>query len=62
MEKDKYLNIARPNRTCLLCGCSLVEIQKHPSILVDSQEEMALRKDFCHKCWDRLDNKDYFSY
>jgi hypothetical protein len=62
MEKDKYLNISRPNKNCLLCGGSLVEIQKHPSILVDSQEEMALRKDFCHKCWDQINNKDYFSY
>lgn len=59
MEKDQYLNIARPGKECLLCGKSLVEILKHPSIL--SNEDVA-RKDFCHECWEQYKDKSYFSY
>jgi hypothetical protein len=59
MEKDQYLNITRPGKNCLLCGKSLVEIQKHPSIL---SEEEAVRRDFCHECWEQYKDKSYFSY
>jgi len=59
MEKDKYLNISRPNKTCLSCGKSLVEIEKHPTILTN--EEVA-RMDFCEECWEKYKDKDYFSF
>ncbi|MBN1899888.1 hypothetical protein JW926_01015 [Candidatus Sumerlaeota bacterium] len=59
MEKDQYLNISRPGKACLLCGKSLVEIKKHPSIL---SNEDASRKDFCKDCWERYKDKSYFSY
>lgn len=59
MEKDQYLNITRPGKECLLCGKSLVEIQKHPSILSD---EEVTRRDFCQECWEKYKDKSYFSF
>jgi len=61
MEKEQYLNIGRPNKTCLLCGASLADEGKHPSILTKWENE-AIRKDFCSRCWEKLGQKDYFSY
>jgi len=61
MEKEQYFNIKRPEKSCLLCGCSLIEAEKHPSILVQGDAE-PLRKDFCPKCWERLQDREYFSY
>ena len=61
MEKEQYFNIKRPEKSCLLCGCSLLDAEKHPSILVHGGDE-PLRKDFCPKCWERLQDREYFSY
>ena len=61
MDKEKYLNIKRPEKKCLLCGKSLVETVKHPSILKED-EETPLRKDFCPECWEKCRDKEYFSY
>ena len=61
MEKDQYLNVSRPNKVCLLCGRSLKEVQKHPSILTKWENE-AIRKDFCPECWEKMKDRDYFSY
>jgi len=61
MEKEQYLNIKRPEKNCLLCGCSLVEVEKHPSILAKIEQEPT-RKDFCPTCWEKIQDRDYFSY
>ncbi len=61
MEKEKYLNVARPHKTCLLCGRSLAGVDKHPSILTKWEDE-AVRKDYCPQCWEKLTSKDYFCY
>jgi hypothetical protein len=67
MEKDKYLNVSRPQKVCVLCGESLVDFHKHPSILANEEvlkNEESFRKDFCPGCWEGISNKDseYFSY
>ena len=61
MEKEQYLNVSRPHKQCLLCGCELTGIEKHPSTLTSWDNEV-MRKDFCPKCWEQIESKDYFSY
>ncbi len=61
IKKDQYLNICKPNEACLMCGCSLVETLKHPS-MIKSEESDIIRKDFCPECWKKIANRDYFSW
>ncbi|MFP4379481.1 MAG: hypothetical protein ACLFUS_03175 [Candidatus Sumerlaeia bacterium] len=39
LEKADYLQISKRGLTCSGCGISLVETEKHPSVLVESDEE-----------------------
>lgn len=62
MTTESYLQFRRPDRECLLCGTLLAQEGKHPSILKLSQKEEAIRQDFCARCWENLEKRDYFSY
>lgn len=58
---DSYLQFRRASRNCLVCGVSLPELERHPSILKLSATEEAIREDICPTCWDRLGEKQYFA-
>ncbi|MBX3730597.1 MAG: hypothetical protein KF858_15585 [Candidatus Sumerlaeia bacterium] len=59
---EGYLQFKRAARACLVCGTSLPELERHPTILTLSPLDEAVRQDLCPTCWDRLDQKEYFSY
>ena len=69
MAPESYLNhIVRPSGVCVLCESSLVEQERHPSILTQDQasapkkEKERSRQDFCEKCWENLEDHSYFSF
>ena len=53
MHRDEYLQIRRPESQCGRCGCSLENMGKHPSVLVNDPEGW-LRKDYCQTCWAEM--------
>ncbi len=57
-----YLKFKRSSRKCLLCDCSLDTLETHPSTIQLSKTEDAIRSDVCSQCWDKMDNKSYFSF
>lgn len=57
-----YLKFKRSSRKCLLCDCSLDAVEKHPSTLQLTKTEDAIRSDVCSQCWEKMDNKSYFSF
>lgn len=57
-----YLNVRRPARECLVCGQSLPELERHPTILRMSEKDEAIRQDICPTCWGKMGHQDYFSY
>lgn len=59
---DSYLQFKRPSRNCLVCGVSLPELERHPSILKLSPKEEAVREDICPKCWEQMGHREYFCY
>jgi hypothetical protein len=61
-ERDSYLHVARPRNACLLCAAPLNVDGRHPSVIVLSEKEEAIRQDFCPTCWGRMVEKGYFSY
>lgn len=61
-ERDTYLHFSRARNTCLLCAAPLNVDGRHPSVIVMSEKEEAIRKDFCPSCWDRMAEKGYFSF
>ncbi|MCX7014062.1 MAG: hypothetical protein NTW86_16165 [Candidatus Sumerlaeota bacterium] len=62
MDKSIYLKIQRPSEKCLLCGADLVEARKHPSAIQPEGEDSVLRKDYCPRCWEQLDDEQFFSH
>lgn len=59
---DSYLQFKRPGRNCLVCGASLPELERHPSMLKLDSKEDAVRQDICPECWEKMAEKNYFSY
>ena len=59
-SKDIY-GIQRPLNNCLLCGADIIDQEKHPS-LIDKSDEDTIRKDYCFNCWEKIENKKYFSF
>jgi len=62
MDKSAYLKIQRPSNECLMCGANLIEAHKHPSAIQPEGEDGVVRKDYCLKCWSRLEGEDFFSF
>lgn len=62
MTMDSYLQFRRPNKECLLCGTTLEVTGKHPTILRLGDKDEAIRQDFCPACWQRMEERDYFSF
>jgi len=62
MTVDSYLQFRRADRECLLCGTSLPDVGKHPSILKFGEKAETIRQDFCPKCWGQMEHREYFSY
>jgi hypothetical protein len=62
IDKDNYLHFSRARNTCLLCTAPLNVDGRHPSMIVLSEKEEAIRQDFCPSCWERMTEKGYFSY
>lgn len=58
---DSYLQFRRASRNCLLCGVSLPELERHPSVLKLGPTEEAIREDICPTCWGRMGEKSYFA-
>ncbi|MFH0795192.1 MAG: hypothetical protein V2A74_14305 [bacterium] len=61
VDKEQYLNLGRPEKNCLLCGASLLEVEKHPSVLSVGEAEALMRRDYCQRCWEQL-REEYFSF
>ncbi|MBI1291927.1 hypothetical protein GC173_11895 [bacterium] len=61
-ERDSYLHVTRPRNACLLCSAPLNVDGRHPSVIVLSDKEEAIRQDFCPTCWGRMTEKGYFSF
>lgn len=59
---DSYLTFKRAGRNCLLCNASLPELERHPTVLKLTETEAAVREDLCPECWDRMAEREYFSY
>lgn len=59
---EGYLQFKRAARACLVCGTSLPELERHPTMLKMGSTDEAIRQDLCPQCWDKLDQKEYFSY
>lgn len=66
MDRDQYLQVDRPGNQCVLCGQSLVEQGRHPSVLNEGStaegDEKFQRTDFCSICWEKLPDRNYFSF
>ncbi|MEQ8820910.1 MAG: hypothetical protein RLY93_11755 [Sumerlaeia bacterium] len=59
---ESYLSFRRAERECLLCGKTLEDLGRHPSVLRFSEKEEALRMDFCPECWEKKAEQDYFGF
>ncbi len=62
MAKDIYLKIKRPSDSCLMCGAGLEEERKHLSAIRLGGEDEVERRDYCRKCWERLQDEEFYSY
>ncbi len=64
-EKDAhhgYLHFRRPENNCLLCGEAIHGDGHHPSVIKYSATEDVIRNDFCPKCWEQMEDRQYFSF
>lgn len=58
---NEIYNIGRPMNHCLLCGADIIEQEKHPS-MIDYSEMDSVRKDYCFNCWQKIENRQFFSF
>lgn len=58
----KKYEINRPGETCLMCGKSLDQIERHRSALsTDEENQVLLRYDYCSECWETVKEQPFFS-
>ncbi len=62
MSEAYLASLKRPSRNCLLCGVSLPELERHPTILNLDEKEQAIRQDICPRCWGDMGKPEYFGY
>lgn len=63
LEREYLQHVHRPGRVCALCGVSLAEQKRHPSVLMEEATGDEIpRRDFCPQCWGRMTERTYFSY
>jgi hypothetical protein len=62
MSETYLASLKRPSRNCLLCGVSLPELERHPTIMNLDEKEQAIRQDICPRCWSDMGKPEYFSY
>lgn len=62
LANDSYLQFKRAARNCLVCGVSLPELERHPSVLKLTALEEAVREDICPACWEKMGHREYFCY
>lgn len=58
---DNIYKITKAVNNCLKCGSSIKETDRHPSMLVESEDEI-LRKDYCANCWSEVIKDKMFSF
>ena len=60
---NKQYEINRPAEKCVMCGKPIIGMTKHPTTLhADDSQNALLRNDYCETCWEKVKEKDYFSY
>jgi hypothetical protein len=59
--QEPPFEIEKPADNCLLCGKSLADEEKHPSVLANEANQH-IRKDYCRECWRKIKDKEYFCF
>ena len=62
MDKETFLNIPRPQKTCANCGAMIDTLGRHPSVIRLVRKEEAQRHDYCPACWDYLKQEVWDSF
>ena len=62
MTPVDYSEIPAPGQKCIVCDQELVTVPKHPTVLNLGKEGAAERRDVCPDCWEKMAEKDFFSF
>lgn len=62
MSQMDYSAIPGPSRQCMVCGRDLAPVIKHPSVLEMTEDGEAERRDVCPECWEKIADREFFSF
>jgi len=62
MADVDFSSIPKPGQKCSVCGCDLAQVGKHLSVLQATENGDAERRDVCPPCWEKMPEREFFSF
>jgi len=57
-----FSTIPAPSHKCVVCDRDLAAVSKHPSVLELTAKGDPHRRDICQECWEKMADRQFFSF